>query len=49
MKEISLIMMATNGGAKAFKESLGFVIIESESKVLLSCYEQPIRHDPLTF
>ena len=45
----SLIMMVIDGGAKAFKGPLGFIITDSESKVLLSCYGQPAGHDPLSF
>ena len=44
-----MIIMATDGGAKTFKGSLGFVLIDSESKVLISCYGQAIGHDPLSF
>ena len=49
MKATTMIMMATDGGAKTFKGSLGFVIIDSESKVLISCYGQSAEHDPLSF
>ena len=41
--------MATDGGAKSFKGSLGFVIIDSKHKVLLSCYGRAAGHDPLSF
>ena len=41
--------MATDGGAKAFKESLGFVITDAENKVLMSCYWRTAGKDPLSF
>ena len=41
--------MATDGGAKSFKGSLGFVITDSKNKVLLSCYRRAAGHDPLSF
>ena len=49
MKTTKKIMMATNGGAKAFKGSLGFVFTDSKSKVLISCYRRSAGHDPLSF
>ena len=41
--------MATDGGAKPFKGSIGFVITDSTHKVLLSCYGRTAGHDPLSF
>ena len=41
--------MATDGGAKAFKGSLGSVLTDSKSKVLISCYGRAAGHDPLSF
>ena len=41
--------MATDGGAKPFKGSIGFVITDSTQKVLLSCYGRTAGHDPLSF
>ena len=41
--------MATDGGAKAFKGSLGFVITDKKKKVLMSCYGRTAGHDPLSF
>ena len=49
METTELIMMATDGGATLFKGSLRFVITNSESKVLISCYGQTVGHDPLSF
>ena len=49
MKAKKKIIMATNGGAKAFKGSLGFVITDSKNKVLISCYGKAAGHDPLSF
>ena len=49
MKATTLIMMATDGGAKAFKGSIGFVITDVQHKVLMSCYGQTAGHDPLSF
>ena len=46
---LSLILMATDGGAKAFKGSLGFVITDAKHKVLISCYGRTAGHDPLSF
>ena len=45
----TLIMMATDGGTKAFKGSLRFVITIPESKVLISSYGQAVGHDSLSF
>ena len=41
--------MATDGGAKAFKGSLGFLITDAKHKVLISCYGLTVGHDPLLF
>ena len=43
------IIMATDGGAKAFKGSLGFVIADAKHKVMMSCYGHTAGHDPLSF
>ena len=43
------IIMATDGGAKAFKGSIGFVITNKQHKVLMSCYGRTAGHDPLSF
>ena len=39
--------MATDGRAIYYKG--GFVLTSAESTVLLSCYEQPAGHNPLSF
>ena len=49
LKETKKIIMATDGGAKAFKGSIGFVITDAQHKVLISCYGQTAGHDPLSF
>ena len=49
MKDTKKIVMATDGGAKAFKRSLGFVIPNREHKVIISCYGRTAGHDPLSF
>ena len=49
MKESPTILMATDGGAKVLNRSLGFVLIHPKSNVLLTCYGQPAKHDPLAF
>ena len=49
LKETKKILMATDGGAKAFKGSLGFVITDVKHKVLISCYGCTAGHDPLSF
>ena len=49
LKDTKEIIMATDGGAKAFKGSLGFVITDAENKVLMSCYGRTAGHDPLSF
>ena len=41
--------MATDGGAKTFKGSLGVFITNSKNIVLLSYYGQDVGHDPLSF
>ena len=41
--------MGTDGEAKAFKESIGFVITNAKHKLLLSCYGRTAGHDPLSF
>ena len=41
--------MATDGGAKVFKGSLGFVITDVQHRVLISCYGRAAGHDPLSF
>ena len=41
--------MVTDGGAKAFKGSLGFLITDSKNKVVISCYGRAAGHDPLSF
>ena len=43
------ILMATDRGAKAFKGSLGFVITDTEHRVLILCYGRTAGHDPLSF
>ena len=49
LKETKKILMATDGGAKAFKGSLGFVITDKKHRVLISCYGRVAGHDPLSF
>ena len=49
MKVTPIIIMAIDRGAKAFKGSLGFVLSNSKSNVLLSCYGQAVGHNPLSF
>ena len=49
MKDTKKIIMGTDGGAKAFKGSIGFVITDAKHKVLLSCYCRTAGHDPLSF
>ena len=49
LKDTKEIIMATDGGAKAFKGSLGFVITNKQHKVLMSCYGCTAGHDPLSF
>ena len=41
--------MGTDGGAKAFKGSIGFVITDAQYKVSLLCYGRTAGHDPLSF
>ena len=41
--------MATNGGAKTFKGSIGCVITNKEHKVLISCYGRTAGQNPLSF
>ena len=49
LKTTKKIIMATDGGAKPFKGSIGFLITDSTHKVLLSCYGRTAGHDPLSF
>ena len=49
LKTTTKVIMATDGGAKPFKGSIGFVITDSTHKVLLSCYGRTAGHDPLSF
>ena len=49
LKETKKILMATDGGAKAFKGSLGFVTTNAKHRVLISYYERAAGHDPVSF
>ena len=49
LKDTKKIIMATDGGAIAFKRSLEFVITDAKHKVLISCYGHTIGHNPLSF
>ena len=49
LKETKKILMAKDGGARAFKRSLGFVITNEKHRVLISCYGRTAGHDPLSF
>ena len=49
LKETKTIILGTDGGAKAFKGSIGFVITDAEHKSLISCYGRTAGHDPLSF
>ena len=49
LKDTKKIIMATDGGAKAFKGSIRFVITNAKHKVLISCYGCTTGHDPLSF
>ena len=49
LKDTKKILMATDGGAKSFKGSLGFVITDAKHRVLISYYERTVGHDPLSF
>ena len=49
MKATKGIIMATDGGAKTFKGSLGFLLTDSKNKVLISCYSRAAGHDPLLY
>ena len=49
LKDTKKILKAIDGGAKAFKGSLGFVITDAEHKVPISCYRRTPGHDPLSF
>ena len=45
-----MIKMAADRGAQTFKGLLlGFVLTDSESEVLISCYSQIAGNDPLSF
>ena len=49
LKDTKTIIMGTDGGAKAFKGSIGFVITDAKHKLLISCYGRTAGHDPLSF
>ena len=49
MKETKKIIMATDGGAKLSKGSLGIVISDLKNKVLISFYGRAASHEPLSF
>ena len=49
LKDTQKILMATDGGVKVFKGSIGFLIIDTGHKVLISCYGRTAGHDPLSF
>ena len=49
LKDTKTIIMGTDGGAKAFKGSIGFVITDAKHKSLISCYGRTAGHDPLSF
>jgi hypothetical protein len=40
-------LIATDGGAIQFKGSLGFVIADDNASILVTCFGQPLGHDPL--
>ena len=48
-KATKKIIMATDGGVKVFEGSLGFVIIDSKNKVLISCYGRAAGRGSLSF
>ena len=45
MKESPIILMGTDGGEKALKGSLVFVLTNPKSNVLLTCYGKPAPDD----
>ena len=49
MKESTILVMATDGGAIVFKGFLGFVLTNTKGNVLLTCYGQPAGHNVLSF
>ena len=49
LKYTKKILIATEGGAKVFKGSLGFVITDAKHRVLISCYGHTAGHDSLSF
>ena len=49
LKDTKTIILGTDGGAKAFKGSIGFVITDAKHKSLISCYGRTAGHDPLSF
>lgn len=49
LKTAGKILIATDGGTIPYKRSLGFVLADTEGTILLTCYGQPVGHDPLSF
>ena len=49
LKETKKIILATDGGAKAFKGSLGFDITDAKHRVLILYCGRAAGHDPLSF
>ena len=49
LKDTKTIILGTDGGAKAFKGSIGFVITDAKQRSLISCYGRTAGHDPLSF
>ena len=49
LKSANKVHIATDGGAVPLKGSMGFVIMDEQGTVLLTCFGQPSGKDPLLF
>ena len=48
LKESPTILISTDGGVKALKGSIGFILTNPASNVLLTYYRQPVGHNTLS-
>jgi hypothetical protein len=49
LKSKKKVLIATDGGAIPMKGSIGFVIADEDGNILLTCFGQPARNNPLSF
>jgi hypothetical protein len=49
LKSTKKVLIATDGGAIPMKGSIGFVVADEDGTILLMCFGQPSRNNPLSF